>query len=89
MAGKRQPLKPSENTSRPRARGQDVDLTTALLILAGTMFMVPVIILIPTKLLTGDIPGMMLKTGLWSMAFSLTVAAIGVFIGWAEGQRRR
>ena len=68
---------------------QDVDLTAALLTLAGTMFMVPVVILIPAKLITGDIPGMMLKAGLWSMAFRLTVAATGAFIGWAEGQKRR
>ena len=39
-------------------------LTAALLTLAGAMFTIPVVILIPTKLITGDIPGMMLKAGL-------------------------
>ena len=42
-------------------RNQDVDLTVALLTLAGAMFMVPVVVLTATKLITGDVPGMMLK----------------------------
>ena len=70
-------------------RDQETDLTAVLLTVAGTMFMVPVLILISTKLITGDVPGMMLKAGLWSMAFSVMIAAIGVFIGWAEGQKHR
>ena len=70
-------------------QSQGTDLTAVLMTLAGAMFMVPMVILIPTNLKTGDIPGMMLKAGLWSTAFSLTVAAIGVFIGWAEGQKHR
>ena len=51
--------------------------------------MLPVVVLIPTKLILDDIPGMMLKTGLWSMAFSLMIASAAVFIGWAEGQKRQ
>ena len=74
---------------RPKAQNQEVDLTAALLTLAGAMFMVPIVILTPTKLKMGDAPGMMLRVGLWTMAFSLMVAAAGVFIGWAEGQKRR
>ena len=69
-------------------RDQGTDLAAVLLTLAGTMFMAPMVILL-TRLVTGDVPGMMVKTGLWSMAFSLIVASAGVFIGWAEGQNRR
>ena len=70
-------------------RNQDMDLTPALLILAGGAFMVPVIVLTPTKPITLDVAGMMLIIGLRSIAFSVMVAAPGVFTGWAEGQRRR
>jgi hypothetical protein len=70
-------------------RDRETDLTAVLLKVAGTMFMVPMVILTPTKLITGDVPGMMLKAGLWSMAFSVMIAAIGEFIGWAEGQKHR
>ena len=70
-------------------RNQDVDLTVALLTLAGAMFMVPVVVLTATKLILGDIPGMMFKVGLWSMAFSAAPASLSVFIAWAEGQIHR
>ena len=70
-------------------RDRETDLAEVLLVLAGAMFMVPMVILIPTKLITGDVPGMMLKADLWSMAFSVMIAAIGVFTCWAEGQRNR
>ena len=42
-----------------------------LLTQAGAMFMVPVVVLTPTKLITGDVPGMMLKApacGAWRSA---------------------
>ena len=51
--------------------------------------MVTVVILIPTKLILGDILGMKLKIALWSTAFSVMIVAIGVFIGWAERQKHR
>ena len=70
-------------------RNQDVDLTAALLTLAGAMFMVPIVILTPTKLILGDVPGMMLKAALWSMAFSAAPASLSVFIAWAGGQIHR
>ena len=70
-------------------RNKDVDLTAALLTLAGAMFMVPVIVLTPTKLILGDIPAMMLKVGLWGMAFSAAPARPSVFIAWAEGKIHR
>lgn len=56
-------------------------MTVALLTLAGAMFMVPTIALTLTKPITGDFLGLMLKAHLWSMAFSMMVAAAGVFIG--------
>ena len=70
-------------------RDQGTDLTAVLLTPAGATFMVQVIVLTPTKLITGDVLGMILKACLWSMAFSLMVAAIGVFIGRPEGLSRR
>ena len=60
------------------------DLTAVLLKVAGSSWSRD-----PQKLITGDVPGMMLKAGLWSMAFSAMIAAIGEFIGWAEGQKHR
>ena len=69
-------------------QSQRTDLTAVLLVLPGTMFTAPVVILMPTKPITGHSPGMMLKAGLWSMAFSVMIAA-GVFTCRAEGQRRR
>ena len=70
-------------------RNQNADLTAALLTLAGAMSTVPVIVLIPAKLITGDVPGLMFKADLWSMAHSLMVAAAGVFTCWVKGKKRR
>ena len=67
--------------------GERTDLAAVLL--AGAMFMAPMVILLLTRLITGHVSGIMLKAGLWSMAFSMIVASAGVFIGWAKGQRRR
>ena len=72
-----------------RMRDRGGDLIAVLLTVAGAMFMIPVVVLTPTKLMIGDVPGMMFKAGLWSMAFSVMIAAIGVFIGWVEGRTRR
>ena len=61
-------------------RDEVTDLAAVLLTLAWTMFMVPVFILLPTRLITAHVPGMMPKTGLWSLTFSLIVASPAVFI---------
>ena len=37
-------------------------------------------------LILDDTPGMVLRAGLWSMAFSLITASVAVFIAWAGGR---
>ena len=51
----------------------------SLLTIAGTMFVVP-LMLLTIVALVGDIPGWMLKVGGWTMAFSLIVAAMGILV---------
>ena len=51
---------------------------------AGAMFMVPLIVMLGVAVISG-IPGWMLLIGGWSMAFSLIVGAIGIFIGMNSG----
>ena len=58
-------------------------MSQLILTTAGAMFMVPLIAMTSTALL-GDIPGWMLLYGGWSMAFSLIIGAIGIFIGMTE-----
>ena len=48
------------------------------------MFMIPLIVMIGIALV-GDIPGLLLFIGGWSMAFSLIVGAIGIFVGMNGG----
>ena len=55
-----------------------------ILTVAGAMFMVPLVVMFAVALL-GDIPGWMLHFGGWTMAFSLIVGAIGIFIGMNGG----
>ena len=55
-------------------------MRTSLLTIAGAMFMVPMIIMTAWAIVD-DIPGRILTIGGWSMAFSLIVAALGVFVG--------
>ena len=86
-----QPEWPEQVEQRPRmislnVRDQRTDLAEVLPILAGDMFMVPVVVLIPTRLILDDTPGMVLRAGLWSMAFSLITASVAVFIAWAGGR---
>ena len=49
------------------------------------MFMIPLILMLGIGV-AGDIPGRVLFYGGWSMAFSMIVAAIGVFVGMNEGR---
>ena len=56
-----------------------------ILTVAGAMFMIPLILMIGLEVV-GDIPGWILFFGGWSMAFSMIVAAIGVFVGMNEGR---
>ena len=55
-----------------------------ILTVAGAMFMIPLIVMIGIALV-GDIPGLLLFIGGWSMAFSLIVGAIGIFVGMNGG----
>ena len=47
--------------------------------------MIPLILMLGIGV-AGDIPGLVLFYGGWSMAFSMIVAAIGVFVGMNEGR---
>ena len=55
-----------------------------ILTIAGAMFLIPLLIMVAFALVT-DVPGLMLYIGGWSMAFSLIVGAIGIFIGMNGG----
>ena len=56
-----------------------------ILTVAGAMFMIPLVLMLEIGV-PGDIPGRVLFFGGWSMAFSMIVAAIGVFVGMNEGR---
>ena len=55
-----------------------------ILTAAGAMFMIPVLTMVAFALVA-DVPGPLLFFGGWTMAFSLIVGAIGVFIGMNGG----
>ena len=55
-----------------------------ILTAAGAMFMIPVLTMVAFALVT-DVPGPLLFFGGWTMAFSMIVGAIGIFIGMNGG----
>ena len=55
-----------------------------VLTVAGAMFMIPLLAMLGIAIVS-EIPGWMLFIGGWSMAFSVIVGAIGVFIGMNGG----
>ena len=55
-----------------------------ILTAAGAMFLIPMLIMVAFALVT-NVPGPLLFFGGWSMAFSLIVGAIGIFIGMNGG----
>ena len=55
-----------------------------LITIAGAMFIIPFLVLFGVAL-AGDIPGPLLTIGGWTMAFSLIIGALGVFIGMYGG----
>ena len=60
-------------------------MSTAILTIAGAMFLVPLTILvIIAGIRAGDIPSPLLTIGGWSMAFGLIIGAIGIFLGMIE-----
>ena len=54
-----------------------------ILTLAGSMFMIPMLILIGIYLVA-DTPGWLLRTGLWTMAFSFLIGSIGILYAMCE-----
>ena len=50
----------------------------SILILAGAMFMVPIIIMIPTAVMLDGVPDCKLTIGGWSMGLSAIFGVIGV-----------
>ena len=55
-----------------------------LITIAGAMFIMPFLVIAGVAIV-GDVPGPLLTIGGWTMAFSLIMAAIGVFIGMNGG----
>ena len=55
-----------------------------LITIAGAMFIIPFLVIVGVAIV-GDVPGPLLTMGGWTMAFSLIIAAIGVFIGMNGG----
>ena len=55
-----------------------------LITIAGAMFIIPFLVIVGVAIV-GDVPGPLLTIGGWTMAFSLIIAATGVFIGMNGG----
>ena len=55
-----------------------------LITIAGAMLIIPFLVIVGVAIV-GDVPGPLLTIGGWTMAFSLIIAAIGVFIGMNGG----
>ena len=55
-----------------------------LITIAGAMFIIPFLVIVGVAIV-GDVPRPLLTIGGWTMAFSLIMAAIGVFIGMNGG----
>ena len=51
-----------------------------LITIADAMLIIPFLVIVGVAIV-GDVPGPLLTIGGWTMAFSLIIAAIGVFIG--------
>ena len=62
-----------------------IAMGSALLIIAGAMFGIPLVMLILIAVLPGDIPRFILSAGGWSMAFGVILAGIGAVMTVAEG----
>ena len=51
-----------------------------LITIAGSMFILPFLLLFGVAL-AGDVPGLMFTICGWTMAFSLIIGGLGIFIG--------
>ena len=57
-------------------------MSSAILAIAGTMFIVPMLLMLGIALAGFDIPSTILQFGGWSMALSALVAGLGVVFAW-------
>lgn len=55
-----------------------------LITIAGAMLIIPFLVIVGVAIV-GDVPGPLLTIGGWTMAFSLIMGALGVFIGMNGG----
>ena len=55
-----------------------------LITIAGAMLIIPFLVIVGVAIV-GDVPGPLLTMGGWTMAFSLIMGALGVFIGMNGG----
>lgn len=55
-------------------------MSNTIITIAGGMFIIPMVIMIGVAVVS-DIPGWLLFIGGWTMALSIIIGAIGIFIG--------
>ena len=51
----------------------------SILTLAGTMFLLPMIIMIPAHLILGEVPDLMFTIGVWTMLLGIFLGGVGGF----------
>ena len=56
------------------------DLGLVLIGIAMFMFIAPVLVMLMLKVGLGDVPDMIFKIGMWSIAFSFMIGVIGLFL---------
>ena len=69
---------------RPTRMTESKPMSGQLITIAGAMFIIPLLLMFSFAL-AGDVPGSLLTIGGWTMAFSLIIGAIWVFIGMNGG----
>ena len=57
-------------------------MSSAILTIAGVMFVFPMLLMLGMVLAGFDIPSLILRVGGWSMALSAFVAGLGVVFDW-------
>ena len=51
----------------------------SILTLAGAMFLLPMIIMIPAHLILGEVPDLMFTIGVWTMLLGIFLGGVGGF----------
>ena len=51
--------------------------SVSILTLAGAMFLLPMIIMIPAHLILGEVPDLMFNIGVWTMVLGIFLGGIG------------